>query len=177
MIVIPFMFDQNEVRSKIFICAALFFIKKIIYFNFQQNMNKIKRLQMGENLDFYTLSLDSIRSTLRKVLENSEYTMNAKRVSAAVFDQHEKPLDRAIWWIEWVLRHPNENYLQSPVIKLGYMVGNSIDVIGFSAIIFIMQIYISYKLIIVFVYKANILQRIFSGKKRCDIVDIHKKIQ
>lgn len=140
-------------------------------------MNKIKRLQMGENLDFYTLSLDSIRSTLRKVLENSEYTMNAKRVSAAVFDQHEKPLDRAIWWIEWVLRHPNENYLQSPVIKLGYMVGNSIDVIGFSAIIFIMQIYISYKLIIVFVYKANILQRIFSGKKRCDIVDIHKKIQ
>lgn len=130
-------------------------------------MNKIKRLQMGEHLDYYTLSHDSIRSTLRNVLENTEYTMNAKRVSSVVSDQHEKPLDRAIWWIEWILRHPNQSYLQSPVITSGYIVGNSIDVIGFSAIIFLLQIYMSYKLIFL----------VYSRQKRCDIVDIHKKQQ
>lgn len=139
-------------------------------------MNKIKRLQIGEDLDFYTLSHDKIRNTLRKVLENSEYTTNAKQVQNLVFDQHEKPLDRAIWWIEWVLRHSNQNNLQSPVITLGYIAGNSIDVIGFSAIIFIIHIYIARKLA-KFVYKLNIVQRMFSQDKYCDIVDIHRKQQ
>lgn len=139
-------------------------------------MHKIKRLQMGEHLDFYTLTHDKIRSALRKVLENPEYMTTAKRVSSVVFDQKENPLDRAIWWIEYVLRHPNESDLQSPVIPLGYIVGNSIDVIGSSAIIFTMQIYISFKLIIL-VFKMNIRQRIFSRFKCYDIIDIDKKQQ
>lgn len=139
-------------------------------------MHKIKRLQMGEHLDFYTLSRERIRTALRKVLENSEYTTNAKRVSSIVLDQPEQPLDRAIWWIEWTLRHPNDNDLQSPVVALGYIIGNSIDVIGFSAIISLAQIYIIFKLCFL-VYKMRILQSIFSRKRRCDIVDIDKKQQ
>lgn len=139
-------------------------------------MNKIKRLQMGEELDFYTLSHEKLRSALENVLESPEYSTNAKRLQNLVFDQHEKPLDRAIWWIEWVLRNPYESNLQSPVIGLGYMVGNSIDVIGFSAIICIILIYAAYKLAI-FVSKLNIVQRLFSQDKYCDIVDIHKKQQ
>lgn len=139
-------------------------------------MNKIKRLHMGEELDFYTLSHEKLRSALQKVLGKSKYSTNAKRLQNLVFDQHEKPLDRAIWWIEWVLRHPNEKNLQSPVIALGYMVGNSIDVLGFSAIIFIVHIYAACKLAI-FVFKLNIVQRTLSQEKYCDSVDIHKKQQ
>lgn len=139
-------------------------------------MHKIKRLQMGEDLDFYSLSHDKLRRALQKVLEESKYTTNARRLQSLMFDQHEKPLDRAIWWIEWVLRHPHEKNLQSPVIELGYMVGNSIDVIGFSAIIFIAHIYVAYKLAI-FVLKLNIVQRIFIKDSSCDIVDIHRKQQ
>lgn len=81
---------------------------------------------MGEYLDFYTLSYDKIRRTLQKILVDPKYVDNTKRVSQLVYDQPENPLDRAIWWIEWVLRHPNLNDLQSPVITLGYIVGNSI---------------------------------------------------
>lgn len=141
-------------------------------------MNKIKRLQLGVDLDFYTLSHDKMRGALQRVLENPQYMINAKKVQNIVFelDQHEKPLDRAIWWIEWILRHPNENNLQSPVIILGYIVGNSIDVIGFSTIIFILQICVAFKLV-TFVYKMNVVQRILNKEKYCDIVDIHKKEQ
>lgn len=131
---------------------------------------------MGVELDFYTLSHDKLRTALQNVLQSSEYMTNAQRVQQLVFDQHEKPLDRAIWWIEWVLRHPTENNLQSPVIQLGYIVGNSIDVIGFSTIIFIVHIYIAYKLVNL-VYQMNIVQRTFGQDKYCDTVDIHKKQQ
>lgn len=131
---------------------------------------------MGVELDFYTLSHNKLKTALQNVLQNPEYTMNAQRVQQLVFDQHEKPLDRAIWWIEWVLRHPTENNLQSPVIQLGYIVGNSIDVIGFSTIIFIVHIYIAYKLVNR-VYQMNIVQRTFGQDKYCDTVDIHEKQQ
>lgn len=135
-------------------------------------MNKIKRLQMGETLDFYTLSHDKIKVALEKVLEDVKYMSNAKRMSAIVRDYNEKPLDRAIRWIEWVLRHPNVNFTQSPVITLGYIVGNSLDVIAFSAIAFILQIYISFKLIY-FIYKMNIYQRLFNR----NTAQIHDKQQ
>lgn len=139
-------------------------------------MNKIKRLQIGEGLDFYTLSHDKMHSALRKILLDSKYVENVKRVSQLVHDQREKPLDRAIWWIEWVLRHPNVNHTRSPVISLGYIVGNSIDIIGFSAIVFILQVFITYKLII-FGYKMNVRQRFFCKLRQFNSIVIHKKIQ
>lgn len=139
-------------------------------------MNKIKRLQLGENLDFYTVSYDKISTALRKILVDSKYVENAKQVSRLVYDQPEKPVDRAIWWIEWVLRHPNRSDQQSPVITLGYIVGNSIDIIAFSAIVLIMQMFVTCKLI-ASTYKTNIFRCVFSQKKRFNNVDIHKKQQ
>lgn len=45
-------------------------------------------------------------------------------------DQPEKkPLDRAIWWIEFILRNPNPSYLRSPVLDLGFFKSNLYDVI------------------------------------------------
>lgn len=40
------------------------------------------------------------------------------------------PLERAVWWIEWILRIPDVEYLKSPVLRLGFVAGNSFDIIG-----------------------------------------------
>lgn len=44
-------------------------------------------------------------------------------------DQREKPIDRAVWWIEYILRHPNPDHLQSPVLKLGFLRSNLFDIV------------------------------------------------
>lgn len=98
-------------------------------------MENVKRLQIGDNLDYYSLSHNNTKKTLQKLLEDPKYTVNVRKLSALVRDQKEDPLDRAIWWIEWLLRHPNIDNLESPVQTLGYVAGNSLDVIAFATII------------------------------------------
>lgn len=40
-------------------------------------------------------------------------------------------MERAVWWIEYVLRNPQPDYLKVPTQQLGYIVGNAFDVIAF----------------------------------------------
>lgn len=44
-------------------------------------------------------------------------------------DQPEKPIERAVWWTEYILRHPNPVHLQSPVRKLGFLRSNLFDIV------------------------------------------------
>lgn len=120
-------------------------------------MENVKRLQFGESLDYYSLSYNNTKETLRRVLEDPKYTINVKRLSALVRDQKENPLDRAVWWIEWLLRHPNIDNLESPVQKLGYIAGNSLDVIAFATII---TLFLCVAVLIIFslLFKKIILQ-------------------
>lgn len=41
------------------------------------------------------------------------------------------PLDRAVWWIEWILRNPDPTYLRSPTLDLGFFRSNIYDIILF----------------------------------------------
>lgn len=51
----------------------------------------------------------------------------AKLISRNFRDQPERPVDRAVWWIEYVMRNPNPDHLRSPVLKMGLVAGNSYD--------------------------------------------------
>lgn len=106
-------------------------------FFYSQNLIKTKRLGVSEGLNHLSLDVNEVKETLLNVLQNPSYTSNAKKWSARFQDQKEKPLDRAIWWIEWLLRNPNCDYLKSPILQLGVFAGNTYDVIAFIILIII----------------------------------------
>lgn len=102
-------------------------------------MENVKRLQIGKSLDFYSLSYNNTKQTIRNLLDDPIYSTNVKRLSAVVRDQKESPLELAIWWIEWLLRNPKIDYLESPVQTMGYIAGNSLDVIAFATVVSLFQ--------------------------------------
>lgn len=58
-------------------------------------------------------------------------------------DQITKPIDRAVWWIEWAIRNPNAEHIKSPILKLGDFVGNLYDILlticfGICVLVFIL---------------------------------------
>lgn len=99
-----------------------------------QNVLKSIRYGFGEGIDFHTMTTQIIKEKLQKLLEDPKYMENAKKMSQRFRDQKELPLDRAVWWIEWVLRNPDCDYLKSPVLRLGFFAGNSFDVIAIISI-------------------------------------------
>src|SRR5262249_24160411 len=57
------------------------------------------------------------------------YAENMKIRSERFRDQPEKPIERAVWWTEYILRNPNPLHLQSPVRKVGFLRSNLFDVV------------------------------------------------
>ncbi|KAJ6636140.1 UDP-glucosyltransferase 2 [Pseudolycoriella hygida] len=105
----------------------------IMPFGLDQNQNliKLKRLGMAEGIDYYhSLNRQNVKDALLKVLEDPSYRKNAEKWSSLFRDQKEKPLDRAVWWIEWTLRNPNCSHLTSPVHRLGFIAANAYDIIA-----------------------------------------------
>uniref|UniRef100_A0A336M4N9 CSON008881 protein n=1 Tax=Culicoides sonorensis TaxID=179676 RepID=A0A336M4N9_CULSO len=93
------------------------------------NLGKGKALGISESIDFAQLSTQYIRDNLLKVLNNPSYAKKAKIISKRFQDQPEKPLDRAVWWVEYIIRNPNPEHLQSPVMKMGFLQANEYDIV------------------------------------------------
>lgn len=117
-----------------------------VYIDQHKNAATLVRNGGGLSLKLADLTAESIEKTLREVLENSTFRLNMQNMSKLLRDQPEKPLNRAIWWIEWVLRHPHEYHSQSPTLDLDVISDSNADVIICFLCILITILYILLKL-------------------------------
>lgn len=85
------------------------------------------------------------------MLINPKFQENIQITSRAFKDQKETPLERAIWWIEWVLRNPNVTHFIGNGQNLNFLQIESVDVYAFLTItvlvIIWMFFWISYKIV------------------------------
>ena len=65
------------------------------------------------------------------------YATRMRRVSELMRDQKERPLDRAVYWIEYVIRHQGAQHLRSPSRYLNVFQRDLID-IALAAFVFIL---------------------------------------
>lgn len=85
---------------------------------------------VAERLRYDQLTAERVETAFRRVLENASYQANMDRRSARFRDQPEHPLQRAVWWVEYILRDPQAQHLQSPVRQLGPVVANMYDMLA-----------------------------------------------
>lgn len=90
--------------------------------------DKSVRMGVAVKMEIATLKVDNFRSSILKVLEDLTYTENAKKISKIFQDKPMKPLDTAVYWIEFVMRNPDASFFKSPTLKLGFLASNSLDV-------------------------------------------------
>lgn len=82
-------------------------------------------------LDFSTLTEQSVLESLNKILKNSNYTVTVKRLSNIYRDRPMDPMKTAIYWIEYVIRHKGAAHMRSPAAQLNFLQCNYLDVFAF----------------------------------------------
>ncbi|XP_047422672.1 UDP-glucuronosyltransferase 2B20-like isoform X4 [Sciurus carolinensis] len=82
-------------------------------------------------LDFNTMSSTDLLKALNTVIKEPSYKENAMRLSRIHHDQPVKPLDRAVFWIEFVMRHKGAKHLRIAAHDLSWFQYYSLDVVGF----------------------------------------------
>lgn len=86
---------------------------------------------MALELDIRTIDKKTLQATISELLNNKKYTDAARLRSKNFQDQKEKPIERALWWVDYVARNPDVSFLKSPKLaRMNYITKHSIDVIA-----------------------------------------------
>ncbi|KAM8860978.1 UDP-glucuronosyltransferase 2C1-like [Synchiropus picturatus] len=132
-----------------------------VAFDQPDNLSRIKAKGGAINLHIGKLDRRSFGEALRTIIHNPSYRENMQRLSQLQRDQPMKPLDQAMFWIEYVMRHKGAPHLKSESFKMSWVVYNCIDVIAALLALFLCIIFSSFACI-------RFLWRLFlhKGKKK-----------
>ncbi|XP_062318452.1 UDP-glucuronosyltransferase 2A2-like [Osmerus eperlanus] len=100
-----------------------------LVFDQPDNLSRMSAKGAATIVDFSTLDRNTFLSALKEVLYKPSYRENMQRLSRLHRDQPIKPLDRAVFWIEYVMRHKGAPHLRTQASKLSWIVYNSMDVV------------------------------------------------
>lgn len=96
---------------------------------------------MGLQLAIKSIERESLKATILELLTNKSYRKQAKKRSTNMRDQPERPLARALWWIDYVLRNPDMSFLRNTKLQeMNVLVKQSVDVIAFLVILFLLLV-------------------------------------
>ncbi|KAK9888376.1 hypothetical protein WA026_000627 [Henosepilachna vigintioctopunctata] len=96
-----------------------------------QFINAKTMVQKGVALELKieTATKQDIHHILQEMIENRKYKENAMKLSQQFKDRPQKPLDEAIYWVEYVLRHKGAPQLKSDSIYLEWYQYHLLDVL------------------------------------------------
>nr|XP_042107410.1 UDP-glucuronosyltransferase 2B4-like isoform X3 [Ovis aries] len=95
------------------------------------NIARVKAKGAAVRVDLETMSARDLLSALKEVINNPSYKEKAMWLSTIQRNQPIKPLDRAVFWIEFVMRHKGAKHLRPAAHNLTWFQYHSLDVIGF----------------------------------------------
>ncbi|XP_035379536.1 UDP glucuronosyltransferase 5 family, polypeptide A1 [Electrophorus electricus] len=100
-----------------------------LLFDQPDNLSRMKAKGTAKLVDIATLDKTVFLEALQEVLYNPSYRNNMQRLSMLHRDQPMKPLDRAVFWIEFVMRNKGAPHLRTQSFRMSWISYHSVDVI------------------------------------------------
>lgn len=113
-----------------------------------QNAAQVVKLGMGLQMDVKTVDRNTLKSAIFEMIKNEKYRERAKSISRQLQDQPESSMERAMWWIDYVMRNPDMSFLKNEKLQeMNILITHSVDVIAFITLVFIAIVWIIFKLL------------------------------
>lgn len=82
------------------------------------NAQRMAQKGLGLTLNYKTMSKSDFKLAILEVMHNKKYKNRVVEVASMIQDLPMKPLEQAVWWTEYVLRHKGAGHLKGPQIPL-----------------------------------------------------------
>ncbi|XP_069768011.1 UDP-glucuronosyltransferase 2C1-like isoform X2 [Narcine bancroftii] len=92
------------------------------------NLVRLESRGAAKVINVATMHSSDLVQALNEVINNTFYRDNMKKLSALHQDQPESPMERAIFWIEYVARHKGAGHLRSESYRLPWYAYHCVDV-------------------------------------------------
>ncbi|XP_035806218.2 UDP-glucuronosyltransferase 2A2-like [Amphiprion ocellaris] len=98
-------------------------------FDQYDNLIRLKEKGAAKILSYATVDKDNnFLKAIQEVLTESSYRMNMQRLSRLHRDQPITPMDNALFWIEFVMRHKGAAHLKPASLRMSWYSYHSVDV-------------------------------------------------
>ncbi|KAI4829877.1 hypothetical protein KUCAC02_001537 [Chaenocephalus aceratus] len=102
-----------------------------IVFDQADNLSRLRAKGVAKVMDISELDSKTFQDAIQDVLNEPSYRLNMQRLSRLHRDQPMKPLDTALFWIEFVMRHKGAAHLRTESYRLPWYSYHSVDVVLF----------------------------------------------
>ncbi|XP_041817960.1 UDP-glucuronosyltransferase 1A5-like [Chelmon rostratus] len=103
-----------------------------------ENILRLEVRGAAKALDATRITRQNFLEAIQEVLQDPSYRNNMQRLSALHRDKPMHPLETALYWIEFVMRHKGASHLRTESYKMPWYAYYSIDVICFLIAVLLM---------------------------------------
>ncbi|CAG9834234.1 unnamed protein product [Diabrotica balteata] len=86
----------------------------------QTNARQAEKNGYSIVVDYNTLTEEQLSAAIEEILSNPKYRENAKARSKIFHDRPLKPMDEAVYWVEYIARHNGAKHLRVGYVELAW---------------------------------------------------------
>ncbi|XP_056104701.1 UDP glucuronosyltransferase 1 family, polypeptide B1 isoform X1 [Rhinichthys klamathensis goyatoka] len=109
------------------------------------NVHRVATRGVGVILNIHDITVQTLVDALNAVINDSSYKQKMEKLSAIHNDRPIQPLDLAVYWTEFVMRHKGAEHLRPAAHDLNWLQYHSLDVIGFLLFIVLIVTLVTFK--------------------------------
>ncbi|XP_060528145.1 UDP-glycosyltransferase UGT5-like isoform X2 [Cylas formicarius] len=128
-----------------------------------QKMNAVyaETGNFGLSLNWHDITEENLYSRIQEIVNVPKYKENAKKRSQLMRDREIHPMDRAIYWIEYVIKYDGAYHLRVASLELSWFQYYLLDVYGLIFLfIFVICLVLRKLFVLLFCRKRNALQKL-----------------
>ena len=109
------------------------------------NLLRAEKRGYAVRLDWVSITSAQFLAAINKAMYDQELRENMKKMHELFVDAKDTPLERAVWWVEYVIRHQGAQFLKPLSVDLAWYQYHLLDVIAFILIIMSLLLFIIIK--------------------------------
>ncbi|KAL0810773.1 hypothetical protein ABMA28_010090 [Loxostege sticticalis] len=127
------------------------------------NVEQYSHFKIGMKLDWETMTEETLKDAVTKVIEDKSYRQNVIDLRNLMNDHPQPPLERAVRWTEYVIRHSGARHLRAPAANMPWHQYYELELVSTVLSIFIIGLMI---LVLVIVQLFKIVKKVIAKETK-----------